>query len=166
MVLHLYQLPAIEGLPCSITRIGKYSGKWCDPFRTDRHRRKVKQVDIGADRCMHREVDRQIKGGRDMKKTITDMLQVTLNLSNNRLMNLPLDLGCLCCVEELFLQYNCLTKLPVYVLRYFHTVDHRQRTTVYISCVLQQSIGQMTRLYELDVKNNRLTELPGNIQIP
>ncbi|XP_062502843.1 leucine-rich repeat-containing protein 40-like [Corticium candelabrum] len=63
---------------------------------------------------------------------------VTLNLSNNRLTGLPDDLSNLCCVEELFLQYNCLMKLP-------------------------ESIGCMTRLYELDVKNNRLVALPASI---
>ena len=40
-------------------------------------------------------------------------LKVRLNLSNNRLMTLPEDLGLLSGVEELFLQYNHLTELPV-----------------------------------------------------
>ncbi len=39
--------------------------------------------------------------------------QISLNLSNNRLTSLPDDIGCLGNLEELFLQYNCLTELPV-----------------------------------------------------
>ena len=39
--------------------------------------------------------------------------QVSLNLSNNRLSELPKDIGRLCGLEELFVQYNFLTSLPV-----------------------------------------------------
>lgn len=60
---------------------------------------------------------------------------VSLNLSNNRLSHLPEDIGSLCSLEELFLQYNCLTSLP-------------------------ESICELSNLMELDVKNNRLTNLP------
>lgn len=41
--------------------------------------------------------------------------EVSLNLSNNRLSSLPEDIGRLCGLQELFLQYNCLTELPVRV---------------------------------------------------
>ena len=37
----------------------------------------------------------------------------SLNLSNNRLVKLPEELGLLRGLEELFLQYNCLEELPV-----------------------------------------------------
>ena len=37
----------------------------------------------------------------------------SLNLSNNRLIELPEELGLLRGLEELFLQYNCLEELPV-----------------------------------------------------
>ena len=40
-------------------------------------------------------------------------LQVSLNLSNNRLSSLPEDMGVLSSLKELFLQYNNLTQLPV-----------------------------------------------------
>lgn len=40
-------------------------------------------------------------------------IQVSLNLSNNSLCELPVDLGHLVGLEELFLQYNQLTRLPV-----------------------------------------------------
>ena len=39
--------------------------------------------------------------------------QVSLNLSNNRLSELPKDIGHLCGLVELFIQYNFLTSLPV-----------------------------------------------------
>lgn len=41
------------------------------------------------------------------------VVQISLNLSNNRLTTLPNDIGNLCSLNELFLQYNCLTRLPV-----------------------------------------------------
>ncbi len=83
-------------------------------------------------------------------------LQVSLNLSNNRLEHLPSDLGCLTGLEELFLQYNRLTTLPVSMV-YYATLQ----------CVLahaQESLGLCTRLVELDVKNNLLTHLPGKME--
>ena len=40
-------------------------------------------------------------------------VQVSLNLSNNRLSGVPEDLGALSSLRELFLQYNTLTHLPV-----------------------------------------------------
>jgi len=66
------------------------------------------------------------------------VVQISLNLSNNRLTTLPNDIGNLCSLNELFLQYNCLTRLP-------------------------DSICDLSMLEELDVKNNRLSELPGKL---
>ncbi|XP_033104964.1 plant intracellular Ras-group-related LRR protein 5-like [Anneissia japonica] len=62
----------------------------------------------------------------------------TLNLSNNRLVLLPLEIGCLRGLKELFLQYNCLQSLP-------------------------ETIGYLTNLHELDCKNNQLHKLPSNL---
>ncbi|XP_035678840.1 leucine-rich repeat-containing protein 58-like [Branchiostoma floridae] len=58
-----------------------------------------------------------------------------LNLSNNRLHQLPDDIGCLRGLEELYIQYNCLEELPV-------------------------SIGNLTKLTDLDCKNNSLRTIP------
>ena len=40
-------------------------------------------------------------------------VQVSLNLSNNRLRHLPPDIGLFVNLQELFLQYNYLAELPV-----------------------------------------------------
>ncbi len=45
----------------------------------------------------------------------------SLNLSNNRLVELPEEIGLLRGLEELFLQYNCLEELPVSILYHFLT---------------------------------------------
>ncbi|XP_071962654.1 uncharacterized protein [Antedon mediterranea] len=62
----------------------------------------------------------------------------TLNLSNNRLVLLPVEIGCLRGLKELFLQYNCLQSLP-------------------------ETICNLHSLHELDCKNNQLHKLPGNL---
>ena len=53
-------------------------------------------------------------------------LKVRLNLSNNRLMTLPEDLGLLSGVEELFLQYNHLTELLVIYMYNVHYLCSKQ----------------------------------------
>ncbi|KAI8505499.1 hypothetical protein Bbelb_166880 [Branchiostoma belcheri] len=58
-----------------------------------------------------------------------------LNLSNNRLHQLPEDIGCLRGLRDLYIQYNCLEELPV-------------------------SIGNLTKLTDLDCKNNSLRTIP------
>ncbi|XP_014663878.1 PREDICTED: plant intracellular Ras-group-related LRR protein 5-like [Priapulus caudatus] len=62
----------------------------------------------------------------------------SLNMSNNRLPDIPEEIGCLRGLQELFLQYNCLTSLP-------------------------KGIGRLEQLYELDLKNNMLRSLPDAI---
>ena len=85
-------------------------------------------------------------------------LQVSLNLSNNRLACLPEDIGSLCSLQELFLQYNCLTELPVRTVLVLQVYDCWPFTL--LTCT-QNSICDLADLVELDVKNNRLSELPG-----
>lgn len=59
-------------------------------------------------------------------------------LNNNRLTQLPEDVGCLTRIEELYLQCNQLTSLP-------------------------SSIGQLTQLKELDLYSNKLQTIPNEI---
>lgn len=101
--------------------------------------------------------------GEPGNETIIDVYaQVSLNLSNNRLKCLPEDISLLSGVQELFLQYNHLTRLPVHIfwlLIIFNVVVNNH-------CCLQASIRHLTSLVELDVKNNQLTHLPGKAFIP
>ena len=83
------------------------------------------------------------------------MLQISLNLSNNRLTSLPESIGTLIGLKELFLQYNYLKRLPVSIIS--------KPLLTHLFLHAQSNICQLKKLIELDVKNNRLSSLPESL---
>ena len=94
--------------------------------------------------------------GKKVNKDITN-----LNLSNNKLTQLPVEIGQLSQLTMLDVSYNNLTQLPVEIGQL------TQLTTLHLShnklSQLPVEIGELTQLTSLHLSNNKLTHLPVEI---